>query len=217
MTESDEVTPHRILWSWYSRGMEDAERCAEHGRRLPCAECRKLRNRRIGPSKGSSKICAVVAIGKNRELGYEGKLLWHIPDDLKRFKQLTLGHPIIMGRKTFESIVGYLGRPLPERTNIVVTRDAAWKHEGVIIASSLEEAIAKGRELDEQEVHIGGGAEIYKQALPLIDKLCLTIIDDTKEADTFFPPYDNQFTKKVFEEAHEWNGLKYRWVDLERA
>ena len=165
-----------------------------------------------------ARICAAVAVGKNRELGYEGKLIWHIPDDLKRFKKLTLGHPIIMGRKTFESIIGYTqGKPLLGRTNIVVTRDAFWKYDGVITVSSLEEAIAKGKELDSEEVHIGGGAQIYEQALPYIDKLYLTLIDDEKPADTFFPPYADTFTKKVFEEEREWNGLKYTWVDLERA
>ncbi len=164
------------------------------------------------------RVAAVVAIGKNRELGYEGKLLWHIPDDLKRFKELTLGHPIIMGRKTFESILGYTqGKPLPGRTNIVVTRDAGWKYEGVIVAPSLDEAIAKAKEMDTEEIHIGGGAQIYEQALPYIDKLYLTLVDDEKEADTFFPPYEKEFTKKVFEEAREWNGLKYTWVDLERV
>src|SRR3989338_9478399 len=96
-----------------------------------------------------ARVCAVVAIGKNRELGKEGKLLWHIPDDLARFKRLTLGHPIIMGRKTFESILGYTqGKPLPGRTNIVVTRDADWRYEGVTVVSSLEDAIAKAKELD---------------------------------------------------------------------
>lgn len=164
------------------------------------------------------RICAVVAIGKNRELGKEGKLLWHIPDDLKRFKRLTYGHPVIMGRKTFESIVGYLGKPLPDRTNIVVTHsiDLVGRYAGVIAAHSLEEAIEKAKALDAEEIHIGGGAQIYEQALPYIDKLCLTLIDAEAEADSFFPPYASQFTKKVFEEAHEWNGIKYRWVDLER-
>jgi dihydrofolate reductase len=161
-------------------------------------------------------VAAVVAIGKHRELGKEGKLLWHIPDDLKRFKALTLGHPIILGRKTFESIVGYLGKPLPGRTNIVVTRDPNWKYEGVIVVPSLDAAIEKAKQLDSEEIHIGGGAQIYEQALPYIDKLYLTIIDDTKDADSFFPPYEDQFTKKVFEEEREWNGLKYRWVDLGR-
>ncbi len=168
----------------------------------------------------AARVCAVVAIGKNRELGKEGKLLWHIPDDLKRFKQLTLGHPIIMGRKTFESIVGYLGKPLPGRTNIVVTREK--KHieptyGDVIVVSSIEEGIEKGKQLDSDEVHIGGGAEIYKQALPFIDKLYLTLIDAEAEADSFFPPYEAEFKNKTFEESHEWNGIKYRFVDLERV
>src|SRR3989338_9097650 len=164
------------------------------------------------------RVCAVVAIGKNRELGKEGKLLWHIPDDLKRFKRLTYGHPVIMGRKTFESIVGYLGKPLPERTNIVVTHsiDLVGRYDGVVIASSLEEAMTKAKTLDDTEIHIGGGAQIYEQALPYIDKLYLTLVDDEKEADSFFPPYEKEFTKKVFEEAHEWNGLKYQWAALER-
>jgi len=164
------------------------------------------------------RICIVVAIGKGRELGKEGKLLWYIPDDLKRFKTLTRGHPIIFGRKTFESVLGYnKGKPLPERTNIVVTRDASYKCEGAVVVQSLEEAIAKAKELDPEEIHIGGGAQIYEQILPQTDKLFLTLIDDDKEADTFFPSYADQFTKKTFDESHEWNGLKYRWVDLERA
>jgi len=163
-----------------------------------------------------ARICAVVAIGKNRELGNEGKLLWHIPEDLKRFKALTLGHPIIMGRKTFESIVAYLGKPLPGRTNIVVTHDAGWSHEGAVVAHSLEEAIEKAKTLDNVEIHIGGGAQIYEQALPRIDKLHLTLVDSSADADSFFPPYEHLFTKKVFEEKREWNGLKYTWTDLER-
>ncbi|MEK7106963.1 MAG: dihydrofolate reductase [Patescibacteria group bacterium] len=164
-------------------------------------------------------ITAVVAIGKNRELGKGGKLLWHIPDDLKRFKQLTLGHPIIMGRKTFESVVGYIGGPLPERTNVVVTKDPNWQYEGVTKASTLESAIEIAKELDSKEIGIGGGASMYEQALPYIDKLYLTLIDADPPAggaDTFFPPYEHLFTKKVFEEAREWKGLHYKWVDLER-
>ena len=163
------------------------------------------------------RICIVVAIGRdknlNRVLGKENKLLWHIPDDLKRFKALTTGHPIIFGRKTFESI----GRVLPGRTNIVVTRDPNWSFEGVMVAHSLEEAIELAKALDQEEIHIGGGGQLYQEALPLVDKLYLTLIDDEKEGDAFFPPYEDQFTKKTFEEQREWNGLKYTWVDLERA
>lgn len=161
-------------------------------------------------------ITAVVAIGRNRELGKNDKLLWHIPDDLKRFKRLTLGHPMIMGRKTFESIVSYIGGPLPGRTNIVVTKDPNWKYDGVTKVGTLESAIEIAKGLDMEEIGIGGGASIYEQALSYIDKLYLTLIDDEKPADTFFPPYEHLFTKKVFEESHEFNGLKYKWVDLER-
>ena len=163
-------------------------------------------------------VSAIAAIGRNRELGKSNKLLWHIPDDLKRFKQLSLGHPVILGRKTFESIIASLGKPLPERTNIVVTYDRNWKYEGALSASSLEKAVEMARECPgAEEIHIGGGAQIYKQALPLIDKLYLTLIDaEAPDADSFFPPYEHLFTKKTFEEEHEWNGLKYRWIDLER-
>jgi dihydrofolate reductase len=163
------------------------------------------------------RICIVAAIGNNRELGMEGKLLWHIPDDLKRFKELTKGHPIIFGRKTFESVLGYNnGKPLPERTNIVVTRDPAYQYEGAVVVTSLDEAIMRATEFDPEEIHIGGGAQLYEQVLPQVDKLFLTLIDEDKEADTFFPSYEDQFTKKTFEETHEWNGLRYTWVDLER-
>jgi dihydrofolate reductase len=169
----------------------------------------------------AARVCAVAAIGRNRELGKDGKLLWRIPDDLKRFRELTRGHPVVMGRKTFESIVSYLGHPLPERTNIVVTRgghnDIVSRYGDVVVAGSVEEGIKKAKTLDAEEIHIGGGAQIYERALPHIDKLYLTIVDDSKEADSFFPPYDDQFTKKVFEEKREWNGLKYRWVNLERG
>lgn len=167
----------------------------------------------------NAKVCAVVAIGKNRELGKGNKLVWKIPNDVQRFRDLTKGHPLIMGRKTFESIVSYRGSPLPERTNIVVTRDKDWKYDGVVVVHSLDEALEVARKSPgSDEIHIGGGAELYKEALPKIDKLYLTLIDaEDKDADTFFPPYEKEFTKKVFEEAHEWEGIKYRYVDLERA
>ncbi len=160
---------------------------------------------------------AVVAIGRNRELGKNNKLLWKIPADVQRFRDLTRGHPLIMGRKTFESILSYRGSPLPERTNIVITRDPNWNYEGVV-ARSLEEALEKAKAAPgSEEIHIGGGAEIYKEALSVIDKLYLTLIDaEAPDADTFFPPYEHLFTKKVFEEEHEWNGIKYRYVDVER-
>ena len=158
----------------------------------------------------------VAAVGVNRVLGKDNQLLWHIPDDLKRFKALTLGHPVIMGRKTFESIVSVLGKPLPGRTNIVITRDADWKFEGVVVCHSLEEALAKAAELDQEEIFIGGGAQIYEQALPHVDRLYLTLIDDEKDGDTFFPEYEKEFTEMLHHEHRDHEGLNYRWVDLER-
>jgi dihydrofolate reductase len=162
------------------------------------------------------RVVIVVATGKNREIGNDNKLLWHIPEDLKRFKKLTEGHPIILGRKTFESIVSYIGKPLPGRTNIVVTRDANWRRDDVVVASSLEEAfIAASNAPGSEEIHIGGGSQIYQQALKHVDTLHLTIVDSAPVADSFFPEYENDF-QITSDEAHESNGLKYRWVDLER-
>jgi dihydrofolate reductase len=165
-------------------------------------------------------ISIVVAIGNgrlhNRVLGKDNRLIWHIPDDLKRFRSLTHGKPVVMGRKTFESIVAILGHGLPGRPNIVITRDPEWKYDKAIVAHSLEEGIVKAKKFNTDEIHIGGGAEIYKQALPLVDKLYLTLIDDDIEGDSYFPEYEKEFTKKTFEEEHEWNGLTYRWIDLER-
>jgi dihydrofolate reductase len=164
-----------------------------------------------------SVVSAIAAIGKERVLGKGNQLLWHIPDDLKRFKRLTLGHPVILGRKTFESIVQYVGGPLPGRTNIVVTRDPAWTYPGVVVAASIEDALAKGKELDANEIFVIGGAQVYAAALPYTDKLYLTLIDDEKKGDSYFPAYETEFKRVVAEETHEWNGLKYRWVDLERS
>lgn len=149
------------------------------------------------------KISIVAAIGRRRELGRGNELLWHIPDDLKRFKALTTGHPIIMGRKTFESI----GKPLPGRHNIVITR-GDWAHEGATVAHSLEEALEKAGE----DAFVIGGSQIYEQALPFCDTLYLTLIDDEKPADAFFPEYEGMF-KEIRREEREWNGLKYAWVD----
>lgn len=172
------------------------------------------------------KICAVVAIGRNREIGCGNKLVWRIPADVQRFRDLTKGHPLILGRKTFESILQYRGSPLPDRTNIVITRhpermvDLVHRSSGnVVVAGSLQEALEAAKESPgNEEIHIGGGAQLYEEALPVIDKLYLTLIDaEEPEADTFFPPYEHLFTRKVFEEEHEWNGIKYRYVDVERA
>ncbi len=158
-------------------------------------------------------IHAIAAIGKNRELGKEGRLLWAIPEDLRRFKALTNGHPIIMGRKTFESI----GKPLPGRTNIVVTRNAEWTHEGALRAGSVEEAIGFAKQAPgNDQIFVIGGAEIYAAALPYIDILDLTLIDASAEADAYFPAYEELFTRIVAEEHGMAEGLSYRWITLGR-
>ncbi len=167
--------------------------------------------RRAGP-----EIISIAAIGSNRVLGSGNELIWHIPDDLKRFKAETLGHPMILGRKTFESILGYLGKPLPGRTNIVVTRDASWAHEGVVVRHTIEDAISYAKTLDEHKIFIGGGAQIYTAALPYTDTLMLTVIDDVREGDAFFPEYQAEFPKVRSEVVREHEGLTYRWEDRTR-
>ncbi|MEO8637969.1 MAG: dihydrofolate reductase [Candidatus Taylorbacteria bacterium] len=168
------------------------------------------------------KISIVVAITrKNAAIGQGGKLLFRIPDDLKRFKAITRGHPIIMGRKTFESI----GRPLPERENLVVTRNKDYHPEGVIVLHSIEEAIEKAREIENQsgndngrrEIFVIGGGEIYKEALPFVDKLYLTLVESDAEGDVFFPDHSD-FKKETFRENRSdlKTGLHYTWIDLER-
>lgn len=162
------------------------------------------------------RIAIIAAIGKNRELGKSGKLLWHLPDDMRRFKDLTMGHPVIMGRKTWESLPEKF-RPLPGRTNVVVTRQDGYKAKGAIVAGSFEAARAVAACVSgADEIFIIGGGELYTAALPVTDRLYLTLIEDDKEGDTFFPPYEKEFTKIISEEAREWNGLRYRCVDFER-
>ncbi len=161
----------------------------------------------------------IAAISRRRRaLGKDNQLIWHIPDDLKRFKALTKGHPVIMGRKTFESIVGYLGKPLPDRTNIVVTRNTLFQYPGIIIAPTLHDALENASVVDTEEVHIIGGAEVYRQALPFAQRLYLTLIDDELQADAFFPEYEKEFTNIVEQEKRETeDGLTYEWVTLDRA
>lgn len=162
-------------------------------------------------------IVIVAGIGRNtRAIGKNNELLWHVPADLKRFKELTLGHPIIMGRKTFESILTILGKPLPGRTNIVITRDHTYTHEGVTVAHSLAEALSKAEEENPKEIHIGGGAELYKQVLPQTDRLHLTFYDDDQAGDTYFPDFTEDFVAIQEYPLEEHKGITYQWVDYER-
>ncbi|MEX0934789.1 MAG: dihydrofolate reductase [Candidatus Paceibacterota bacterium] len=160
-------------------------------------------------------ISAIAAIGENtRALGKDNDLLWRIPDDHKRLKKITMGHPLIMGRKTWESIPEKY-RPLPGRTNIVLTRNEKYSAPGAILAHSLKDALDRAREEDNEEIFIFGGEKIYTQALPQTQRLYLMLVDSDKEGDTFFPDY-SEFTKETFRKEGEHEGIKYTWVNLER-
>ncbi|MCF8495993.1 MAG: dihydrofolate reductase [Alphaproteobacteria bacterium] len=148
------------------------------------------------------RLSLIVAMAKNRIIGGENRLLWHIPEDLKRFKALTMGKPVIMGRRTFESIVEQLGKPLPGRPNIVVSR-SGYKAEGASVFPDLEQAIAHGETLTEGEIFIIGGAQIYAQALPLATRIYLTEIDRDYEGDAFFPALSPSAWRIEAQEPHE--------------
>lgn len=167
-----------------------------------------------------SRISIVVAIGRdhkhNRVIGCKNELLWHIPEDLKRFKTITLGHPIIMGRKTWESLPEKV-RPLPGRTNIVVTRDSTYMAPGAQIAHSFPEALSLAKDAPgNEEIFIGGGTELYQASLPFVSRLYLTLIDDEKEGDAYFPAYEDEFSTTLSEEVREHEGVRYIWKTLER-
>lgn len=165
----------------------------------------------------NTPVVIVAGIGaRTRAIGKDNQILFHVPDDLKRFKELSMGHPVIMGRKTFESIVALLGKPLPGRTNIVVTRDESYAHEGARVAHSLDEALEIAHEESPKEIHIGGGAEMYKMALPIVDKLYLTLFDDDREGDSFFPEYEDDFQDVARHGERDHQGVKYEWMDFER-
>ncbi|MDV7187858.1 dihydrofolate reductase [Lutibacter sp. TH_r2] len=155
-------------------------------------------------------ITIIAAIANNNALGKNNQLIWHLPSDLKRFKKVTSGHCVIMGRKTFES----LGKPLPNRTNIIITRNTAYKAEGCLITNSLNEAIELAKKEDNNP-YILGGAEIYKQSLKFADKLDLTFVHHTFEADAFFPEIDLTIWKQKSREdfkADEKNKYDYSFV-----
>ncbi len=162
-----------------------------------------------------SKLSLIAVVGKHRELGKDNHLLWKIPGDLPRFKKITYGHPVIMGRKT-HSTFQYNGGPLPGRTNIVITRNPEFHPEGFIAAHSLPEAIeiAEGSPGNE-EIFIIGGGEIYRQAIEQADRLYLTEVQATADADTFFPEY-SVFTNVISEERPAATEVPFRYVVLER-
>ncbi len=163
-------------------------------------------------------ISAIAAISANdRGLGMRGDLLWNIPEDLKRFRELTRGHPVVMGRKTWESLPENV-RPMPGRTNFVVTRQAGYAATGATVVTNIETALeiaplAPGGE----EVFVIGGGEIYAAALPKTDRLYLTLVDGIKEADVFFPEYAEMFTKVIEREEYADHTPPFAYLTLERA
>ena len=157
-------------------------------------------------------ISIIAAVARNRAIGYQNKLIYWLPDDLKRFKQLTTGHTIVMGRNTFLSLPK---GALPNRRNIVLSTTQS-SFPGCDVYTSLEEALNHCR--PDEDIYIIGGASVYAKAMPFADRLCLTEIDDTPaEADTFFPPYDNwQEEKREDHPADDRHAYPFAFVDYVR-
>jgi dihydrofolate reductase len=151
-------------------------------------------------------VTLIAAVGANRAIGRDNGMPWHLPEDLAHFKATTLGHTLVMGRRTYDSI----GRTLPGRTTVVVTRQAGWSAPGVLVAHSLEQALEMA---DGSEVFVAGGGEIYAQALPLADAMVLTEVEQSPEAEVFFPEVDPADWREVRREPHD----SFSFVTYERA
>jgi len=155
-------------------------------------------------------ISIVAIIGKNRELGKNNQLIWNIPEDMQRFRKITYGHPVIMGRKTYESI----GKKLKGRNNIIITKNDDFQASGCMVVYSLDKAIEYAQQMDQQEIFVIGGQQIYEQSLPRADKLYLTVVEETAEADSYFPEYP-EFTNIIYKKEIETeNGIKYKFLEL---
>jgi dihydrofolate reductase len=145
-------------------------------------------------------LSLIAAMAKNRVIGRNNALPWHLPEDLKYFKATTLGKPILMGRKTFDSI----GKPLPGRTSVVLTRNPEWSFDGCLVVPSLDAALA--RLADREEVLVIGGADLYQQTLPRADRLYLTEINADFEGDAWFPDFDRSQWQQISRQPHPDNG-----------
>ena len=154
------------------------------------------------------RVVFVVAIADNGVIGAEGDIPWKIPEDMQHFRRVTTGNTVVMGRRTFASI----GRPLPDRTNIVVTRQPEWTAEGVLVAHTVDEALALAEDFD-GDVHVIGGAQIYEAAFPRADVQVITEVHQAPDGDTFYPAFDRHEWVETRREAHE--GYDFVW--LERA
>jgi len=164
------------------------------------------------------KIALIVALSQNNIIGRDNQLPWHLPEDLKYFKSVTMGKPVLMGRKTFDSI----GRPLPGRANIVITRDAQWTADGVEVVTDIQAALAAGEKACKaaggDEIMVIGGAQIYQKFLPLADRLYLTRVEAQVEGDAFFPEIDSTQWQQVAEEVPEKiDSHPYRFLIFDRV
>lgn len=148
----------------------------------------------------TSNISLIAAMGRNRVIGRDGQMPWHLPDDLKYFKQKTLGHTVIMGRKTWDA----MGRMLPNRRNVVVSRNADFRADGAIVVNSLDEALRHGSEgaAGQQELFVIGGEQIYRMAMEKADRIYLTRIDAEFQGDAYFPEFDERHWRCVSREPH---------------
>lgn len=161
-------------------------------------------------------IAAVVAMAEDNVIGSSNDLPWYLPADLKHFKKVTDGHVVLMGRKTFESIVNRLGKPLPNRTNVVITRQTDFSYEGVEVFHNLESALAA---YEAEDVYVIGGAQIFKQALPFTNRLYLTQVKAQIAGDTYFPVLDSDEWIEVSKESHqadERNPYDYEFLVWDR-
>jgi dihydrofolate reductase len=163
----------------------------------------------------SADIVLVLAQADNGVIGDRGRIPWRIADDMKRFKALTMGNPIVMGRKTWDSLPK---KPLAGRTNIVVTRNPAWQAEGAVVVHSFDEALERARGENPSQIAIVGGAAIYKAALPLATRIELTEVHTNAQGDTQLPPFDKSIWRQtVCEDRATPDGLRYSFVTLERV
>lgn len=161
----------------------------------------------------SADVVFVVARADNGVIGAGGAIPWRIAEDLKRFKALTIGKPMIVGRKTYES---FPKRPLPGRTNIVITRDAAFRAEGAVVVHSLGDALARARAENPREIVIGGGAEIYRAALPFATRIELTEVHAAAQGDAHLPSFGEGWRETAREDHATAEGLRYSYVTLVR-
>ncbi|MFQ5421044.1 MAG: type 3 dihydrofolate reductase [Anaerolineae bacterium] len=170
----------------------------------------------MNDSPAKSRRSIIVAMNRNRVIGRDGRLPWRLPDDMAWFKRQTMGKPVLMGRKTYESIPAKF-RPLPGRHNIVLTRQPDYRADGVTVVHTVAAALAAAGAVD--EVIIGGGAELYRLFLPQTDKIYLTLVDAEVDGDTFFPELDEQAWQETFDEYHPADGrhpFPFTWRILER-